>query len=101
MRWAETPSIFTYFRTTFDVDLLCARPIQNVGWPIFSGTATRPFTAPPIHSPAFCRDPAGALTVDLMLADPGTFTTIQGASRRCDMEMVLASPSPARFISSR
>ena len=55
------------------------------------------------HRLRFVADPAGALPVDLMLADARTFAAIQGDSRRCDIGngLSFAIPSPLHLIAMK
>jgi hypothetical protein len=97
-------NLHSYFRTTFDVDLLvretdCERWLsyfQRHGYAPFHRTAN-------FIRLRFAADPAGALPVDLMLADPQTFARIQGDSRRCDIGngLSLAIPSPLHLIAMK
>lgn len=97
-------NLYSYFRTTFDVDLL-VRETDSERWLVYfqrHGYASFHRTANFIRL-RFVADPAGALPVDLMLADPRTFTTIQGASRGCDIGngLSLAIPSPLHLIAMK
>jgi len=97
-------NLHSYFRTTFDVDLLVREAdserwlfyFQRHGYAIFHRTSN--FIR--LH---FAADPAGALPVDLMLADPQTFAAIQRDSRRCDLGngLSLAIPSPLHLIAMK
>ncbi len=97
-------NLYSYFRTTFDVDLL-VREADSERW---LGYFQRHGYAP-FHRTAnfirlhFIADPAGALPVDLMLADPKTFATTQEASGRCDIGngLSLAIPSPLHLIAMK
>jgi hypothetical protein len=94
-------NLYSYFRTTFDVDLL-VRETDSEGWlSYFQRHGYRP-----VHRTSnfirlrFMADPAKALPVDLMLADRQTFASIQRQSRRCDLGngLSLAIPSPLHLI---
>lgn len=94
-------NLHSYFRTTFDVDLL-VRETDSERWvSYFQRHGYEPFhrTANYVRL-RFAAAPAEALPVDLMLAAPQTFTTIQGDSRRCDIGngLSLAIPSPLHLI---
>src|SRR5438552_13544753 len=76
-------NLHSYFRTTFDVDLL-VRETDSERWLSYfqqHGYA-------PVHRTSnfirlrFVANPAEALPVDLMLADAHTFDTIQEVGRR-------------------
>ena len=79
-------NLHSYFRTTFDVDLL-VRETDSERWL----TYFQQHDYAPFHRTAnfirlrFVADPAGALPVDLMLADTRTFAALQGNSRRCQI----------------
>ena len=97
-------NLYSYFRTTFDVDLL-VRETDSERWlSYFQQHGYAPFhrTANFIRL-RFVADPAEALPVDLMLADARTFATIQGDSRRCDIGngLSLAIPSPLHLIAMK
>ena len=97
-------NLYSYFRTTFDVDLLVRETdserwlcyFQGHGYAAFHRTSN--FIR--LH---FAADPAEALPVDLMLADTQTFATIQRNSRRCDIGngLSLAIPSPLHLIAMK
>jgi hypothetical protein len=97
-------NLHSYFRTTFDVDLL-VRETDCERW--LSYFRERGYT--PIHRTAnfirlrFAADPTGALPVDLMLADAHTFATVKGASQRCDIGngLSLAIPSVLHLIAMK
>jgi hypothetical protein len=97
-------NLHSYFRTTFDVDLL-VRETDSERWLSYfqrHGYATFHST-PNFIRLRFAADPAGALPVDLMLADAQTFATIQRDSRRCDLGngLSLAIPSPLHLIAMK
>ncbi len=97
-------NLYSYFRTTFDVDLL-VRETDSERWlSYFQKHGYAPFhrTANFIRL-RFVAHPAEALPVDLMLADARTFTTIQRESRRCDIGngLSLAIPSPLHLIAMK
>lgn len=93
-----------YFRTTFDVDLLI--PEQSAerwlafflrhGYAVFHRT-------PNFIRARFADDPAGALPVDLMLADAQTFTTLRRGSSVCDLGrgLSLRIPSALHLIAMK
>jgi len=97
-------NLHAYFRTTFDVDLLVRDNdlerwlsfLKQRGYTIFHRT-------PNFIRLRFAPDPAGALPVDLMLADAQTFSTIQRESRRCDIGngLSLVIPSPLHLIAMK
>lgn len=97
-------NLYAYFRTTFDVDLLVREAdserwlsfFQQGGYTVFHRTAN-------FIRLRFAADPAGALPVDLMLADNHTFATIQRESRRCDIGngLSLTIPSPLHLIAMK
>jgi hypothetical protein len=97
-------NLHSYFRTTFDVDLL-VREADSERWlTYFQRHGYAPFhRTPNFIRLRFVAAPAEALPVDLMLADPQTFTTIQGGSRRCDIGngLSLAIPSPLHLIAMK
>jgi hypothetical protein len=88
-------NLHAYFRSTFDVDLLIQEAdterwiafFNEHGYAIVHRTAN--FVR--LH---FAADPAGALPVDLMLADAHTFSAIQQNSRPCDIGNGLSLPIP-------
>jgi hypothetical protein len=97
-------NLYSYFRTTFDVDLL-VRETDSERW---LGYFQRHGYGPFHRTPNFIRlrfvaAPAEALPVDLMLADAQTFASIQGSSRRCDIGngLSLAIPSPLHLIAMK
>jgi len=97
-------NLHSYFRTTFDVDLL-VRESDSERWLSYfqqHGYASFHRTANFVRL-RFVADPAGALPVDLMLVDARTFATIQGDSRRCDIGngLSLAIPSPLHLIAMK
>jgi len=93
-----------YFRTTFDVDLLI--PEQEAerwlaffvrhGYAVFHRT-------PNFIRARFADDPAGALPVDLMLADPQTFTKMRQGSSLSDLGggVSLRIPSALHLIAMK
>lgn len=97
-------NLHSYWRTTFDVDLLVRETdsdrwlsyFQRHGYTFFHRT-------PNFVRLRFAADPAEALPVDLMLADLQTFATIQRDSRRCDIGngLSLAIPSPLHLIAMK
>ena len=97
-------NLHAYFRTTFDVDLLVREGdserwlsfFKQRGYAIFHRT-------PNFIRLRFAADPAGALPVDLMLADEQTFRAIQQESRRCDIGngLSLVIPSPLHLIAMK
>ena len=97
-------NLHSYFRTTFDVDLLVRESDCERWLSYFQRHGYEP-----IHRTAnfvrlrFAAVPAEALPVDLMLADAQTFATIQGSSRRCDIGngLSLAIPSPLHLIAMK
>ena len=97
-------NLHAYFRTTFDVGLL-VRGADLENW--LSFFKERGYTV--FHRMAnfirlrFAADRAGALPVDLMLADEQTFRAIQQESRRCDIGngLSLAIPSPLHLIAMK
>jgi hypothetical protein len=97
-------NLHSYFRTTFDVDLL-VRETDSERWlGYFQGHGYGPFhRTPNFIRLRFVAAPAEALPVDLMLADAQTFATIQGSSRRCDIGngLSLAIPSPLHLIAMK
>jgi hypothetical protein len=97
-------NLHSYFRTTFDVDLL-VRETDSERWLSYfqrHGYATFHST-PNFIRLRFLADPAIALPVDLMLADAQTFATIQRDSRRCDLGngLSLPIPSPLHLIAMK
>lgn len=97
-------NLHSYFRTTFDVDLL-VRDADSQPWlSYFQRHGYEPFHRTPnfirLH---FMADPAAALPVDLMLADPQTFATIQRDSHRRDLGngLSLSIPSPLHLIAMK
>jgi hypothetical protein len=97
-------NLHSYFRTTFDVDLL-VRETDSERWLSYfqrHGYASFHRTANFIRL-RFFADPAGALPVDLMLADARTFAIIQGDSRRCEIgnALSLSIPSPLHLIAMK
>lgn len=97
-------NLHSYYRTTFDVDLLVRETDSDRWLGYFQGHGYRPFhrTANFIRL-RFVAAPAEALPVDLMLADAQTFATIQGSSRRCDIGngLSLSIPSPLHLIAMK
>lgn len=97
-------NLYSYFRTTFDVDLLIRETDSERWLSYFQQRGYAPFhrTANFIRL-RFVADPAEALPVDLMLADARTFATVQGASHRCDIGngLSLAIPSPLHLIAMK
>jgi hypothetical protein len=97
-------NLHAYLRTTFDVDLL-VRENESERWTSFF--KQRGYTV--FHQTAnFIRlhlaaDPAGALPVDLMLADTQTFSTIRRDSRCCDIGngLSVVVPSPLHLIAMK
>lgn len=97
-------NLHSYFRTTFDVDLLVRETdserwvsyFQQYGYALFHRTAN-------FVRLRFVADPAAALPVDLMLADARTFATVQGDSLRCEVGngLSLAIPSPLHLIAMK
>ena len=79
-------NLHAYLRTTFDVDLL-VRENESERWLSFfkqRGYAVFRQTANFIRL-HFAADPAGALPVDLMLAEEQTFARIRQKSQRSDI----------------
>ena len=97
-------NLHSYFRTTFDVDLLIRETDSERWLSYFKQHGYAPFhrTANFIRL-RFVANPAEALPVDLMLADAQTFATIQGESRRCDIGngLSLAIPSALHLIAMK
>lgn len=97
-------NLHSYFRTTFDVDLLVRETDCERWLSYFQRHGYEPFhrTANYVRL-RFAAAPAEALPVDLMLADPQTFATIQGSSRQCDIGngLSLAIPSPLHLIAMK
>lgn len=97
-------NLHSYFRTTFDVDLL-VRETDSEGWLSYF----QRHGYGPVHRTSnfirlrFMADPAKALPVDLMLADWQTFASIQRDSHRCDLGngLSLAIPSPLHLIAMK
>lgn len=97
-------NLHSYFRTTFDVDLLVRETdfarwlafFEKHGYSVFHRT-------PNFIRLRFAAAPAQSLPVDLMLADMQTFSTIQRDSRRCDIGngLSLAIPSPLHLIAMK
>ncbi len=97
-------NLYSYSRTTFDVDLL-VREGDAVPWLAFfkaRGYAISRRTANFIRL-RFEADPAGALPLDLMLANEQTFHRIQAESQRCVIghELALAIPSALHLIAMK
>ena len=97
-------NLHSYFRTTFDVDLLVRETDAERWLSFFQGHGYATFH----HTPNFIRlrfvaDPATALPVDLMLVDRQTFATIQRESRRSDLGngLSLPIPSPLHLIAMK
>ena len=79
-------NLHRYFRTTFDVDLLI--PEQEAErWLAFFGRHgyTVFHRTPNFIRAQYAEDPAGALPLDLMLADQQTFAKMQQGSSLCDL----------------
>ena len=97
-------NLHAYLRTTFDVDLLVRENeserwlsfFKQRGYAIFRQTAN--FIR--LH---FAADPAGALPVDLMLAEEQTFARIRQKSQRSDIGEGLSFviPSPLHLIAMK
>lgn len=97
-------NLHSYCRTTFDVDLLVRETDCERWLSYFQSHGYAPFhRTPNFVRLRFVNDPAEALPVDLMLADPQTFATIQRDSRRCDIGngLSLAIPSPLHLIAMK
>ncbi|HSH37354.1 MAG TPA: hypothetical protein VK993_01100 [Chthoniobacterales bacterium] len=97
-------NLHAYSRTTFDVDLLVPEH-QAEGWLAFF---ERHGYAVFHRTPNFIRarlvdDPAGALPLDLMLADAETFSKIQQGSLPCDLGdgLSLRIPSALHLIAMK
>ncbi len=97
-------NLHSYSRTTFDVDLLVREEDSELWLAFFKarGYAISRSTANFIRM-RFEADPAGALPLDLMLANEQTFHTIQAESRRCEIghDLLLAIPSPLHLIAMK
>jgi len=97
-------NLYGYHRTTFDVDLLVREKdsakwvsfFERHGYKIFQQTSN--FTRL-----NFADDPAGALPVDLMLADDDTFRKIHAESRYREIgkDIRLAIPSPLHLVAMK
>ncbi len=97
-------NLLAYSRTTFDVDLL-VRESDAENWLSFfarHGYAVFHRSANFIRL-RFVADPAGALPVDLMLADTETFQKIRADSHLHDLgnDLKLAIPSPLHLIAMK
>ena len=97
-------NLYAYSRTTFDVDLL-VREQDAERWLAFFKArryAISQRTANFIRL-RFEADPAGALPVDLMLANEETFQRIQAESHRCEVghKLTLAVPSALHLIAMK
>ena len=97
-------NLHAYSRTTFDVDLLVPEEQAERWLAFFSRHGYAVFH----RTPNFVRarladDPAGALPVDLMLADPETFSKIRAASSLCDIGggVSLRIPSALHLIAMK
>lgn len=97
-------NLYTYHRTTFDVDLLI-RETDRASWTSYFerwGYATFHATNNFIRM-RFAADPAGALPVDLMLADADTFQKIRAGRREREVGggARLAIPDPLHLIAMK
>jgi hypothetical protein len=97
-------SLYAYFRTTFDVDLLVREAdverwmkfFQDFGYTIFHRSSN-------FIRLRFASEPASALPVDLMLSDEETFKRIRGSSRHCELGdgLSLAVPNAPHLIAMK
>lgn len=97
-------NLYTYHRTTFDIDLLI-RESDRGAWTSYferSGYATFQATGNFVRM-RYAADPAGALPVDLMLADNETFNKIRAASdkREIGRGARLLIPAPLHLIAMK
>ena len=97
-------NLHAYSRTTFDVDLLVPEDQAERWLAFFSrhGFAVFHRTRNFIRA-RLSEDPAGALPVDLMLADPETFSKIQQASAQAEIGngLTLRIPSVLHLIAMK
>lgn len=97
-------NLYAYRRTTFDVDLLIRESdagrwrsfLEQNGYEAFHAT-------PNFIRMRFAADPAGALPIDLMLADDKTFAKIYNARRPYDLgnNVAVALPDPLHLIAMK
>ena len=97
-------NLHAYSRTTFDVDLLVPEEQAERWLAFFSRHGYSVFHRTPNFIRAhLAADPAGALPVDLMLADAQTFSKIAQASSTAEIGrgLTLRIPSPLHLIAMK